>query len=116
MSEMRRRQVTGTVQFVCIFVVITTISALTSKPNRNLLGIIELGAEEFVKRCVKDIVELEEGFDDELQVELDNGTVCFVDLIGNDGIRWRNDRDVGTTSPLECIAITCTAILNSRFN
>ena len=98
------------------FAVITTISALTSKPNRNLLGAIELGAEEFVKRCVKDIVELEEGFDDELQVELNNGTVCFVDLIGNDGIRWRNDRDVRTTSPLECIAITCTAILNSRFN
>ena len=48
---------------LCIFVVITTISALTSKPNRNLLGIIELGAKEFVKRCVKDIVELEEGFE-----------------------------------------------------
>lgn len=71
------------------FAVITTVSALTSKPDWNLFGIIELRAEEFVERCVKDIVELEEGLDDELQVELDNGTGCFADLIGNDGIPRR---------------------------
>ena len=52
--------------------------ALTSKPDWNLLGIIELGTEEFVKRCVEDVVELEEGLDDELQVELDNAAVLFV--------------------------------------
>ena len=50
---------------------------LTSEPNWNLLGIIELRAEEFVKRCVEDIVELEEGLDDELQVELDNAAVVL---------------------------------------
>lgn len=72
-----------------------------------MLGIVELRAEEFVKRCVKDIVELEEGFDDELQVELDNAAVCFVVLIGNDGIRRRNESmsHVRTTSELECTAI-----------
>ena len=62
---------------------------LTSKPNWNLIGIIELRAEEFVQRRVEDIVELEEGIDDELQVELDNAAV--VCEFGNDGIRWRNE-------------------------
>ena len=62
---------------LCIFAVITTKLELTSKPDWNLLGVIELRAEEFVQRCVEDIVELEEGLDDELQVELDNAAVVL---------------------------------------
>ena len=83
---------------------------LTSKPNWNLIGIIELRAEEFVQRCVEDIVELEEGLDDELQVELDNAAVCFVNFLLEtmefDG-EMSHVRATKTTSELECIAI-CT--------
>lgn len=50
----------------------------TSEPNGHLLG-IELRAEELVEGGVEDIVELEEGLDDELQVELDDGAVECVD-------------------------------------
>ena len=74
-------------------------SALTSKPDWNLLGIIELGTEEFVKRCVEDVVELEEGLDDELQVELDNAAVLFVFGVRLETMEFGGDTmHVGTTS------------------
>lgn len=63
-------------------------SALTSKPDWNLLGIIELGTEEFVKRCIEDVMELEERLDDELQVELDDAAVCW--FSGFDWKRWNS--------------------------
>ena len=67
----------GQFVFMCIFADITTILELTSKPDWNLLGVIELRAEEFVQRCVEDIVELEEGLNNELEVELDNAAVVL---------------------------------------
>ena len=58
------------------------IPAHTSEPNGNLLGIVKLRPAELVERGVEDIVELEEGLDDELQVEFDDGAVFWIGIDG----------------------------------